>query len=167
MSKVIYYRNLILAAVCFVLAICIGYVQLTQENGGFPYKSELVEREGFVDWVESYKYGIRFAFKDDEYNFNYPSKSNGQGIVYDSLISSKGKRVSVLFEEREYTAPIYTTKEFHDVFEIKVNEIIIRSYESSEQAWKSDNLLMPFIVILFLFGGPYILWKTKKEYKKT
>ncbi len=75
--------------------------------------------------------------------------------------------MAVLFEAREYTAPIYTTKEFHDVFEIKVNEIIIRSYESSEQAWKSDNLLAPFIVVLFLFGGPYILWKTKKEYKKT
>lgn len=115
--------------------------------------------------MQEYDYGIRFAFVDDNYNFNYPSKSNGQSIVYDSLFNSKGKRVEVLFEPRESTKPIYTTKEFHDVFEVKVEQNVIRSYAESEKAWKSDNLLMPFILVLFLIGGPYIWWKTKKEYK--
>ncbi|MDK9683204.1 hypothetical protein AADY36_19040 [Pseudoalteromonas sp. D15MCD-2] len=165
MSKFTYYRNLILAAVCVALGISISYVQLTQKNGGFPYKEELVSRDGYIDWVQEYDYGIRFAFVDDNYNFNYPSKSNGQSIVYDSLFNSKGKRVEVLFEPSESTKPIYTTKEFHDVFEVKIEQNVIRSYAESEKAWKSDNLLMPFILVLFLIGGPYIWWKTKKEYK--
>ncbi|MCO6355755.1 hypothetical protein GBO14_13620 [Pseudoalteromonas shioyasakiensis] len=165
MSKFTYYRNLILAAVFVALGISISYVQLTQKNGGFPYKEELVSRHGYIDWVQEYDYGIRFAFVDDNYNFNYPSKSNGQSIVYDSLFNSKGKRVEILFEPRESTKPIYTTKEFHDVFEVKIEQNVIRSYAESEKAWKSDNLLMPFILVLFLIGGPYIWWKTKKEYK--
>ena len=165
MSKFTYYRNLILAIVCLFLGVSIGYVQLTQVNGGFPYKEDLAKREGFVDWVQEYEYGIRFAFADDEYNFNYPSKSDGQGIVYDSLLNSKGQRVEVLFEPREGTKPIYTDKEFHDVFDIKVGDNVVRSYAESDKAWKSDNLLMPFILALFLIGGPYIWWKTKKEFK--
>ena len=139
MSKFTYYRNLILAAVCVALGISISYVQLTQKNGGFPYKEELVSRDGYIDWVQEYNYGIRFAFVDDNYNFNYPSKSNGQSIVYDSLFNSKGKRVEVLFEPRESTKPIYTNKEFHDVFEVKIEQNVIRSYAESEKAWKSDT----------------------------
>ncbi|MFB2734656.1 hypothetical protein [Shewanella mangrovisoli] len=165
MSKFTYYRNLILAAVCLFFGVSIAYVQLTQVNGGFPYKEDLAIREGYVDWIQKYDYGIRFAFVGDKYNFNYPSKSNGQSIVYDSLIDSKGVLVEVLFEPGDRTKPIYTVKEFHDVFEIKVGENVVRSYAESEKAWKSDNLLMPFIVVLFLFGGPYIWWKTKKEFK--
>ena len=162
MSKFTYYRNLILAVVCFVLAICIGYVHLTQENSGFPYREDLVPHQGYVDWVEEYKYGIRFAFEGDKYNFNYPTKSDGQGIVYDSLLNSKGKNIEVLFEANKFTKPIYTVKEFYDVFEIKVNNNIVRSYIESEKAWKSDNLLMPFIVALFLFGGPLFGGKPRK-----
>jgi hypothetical protein len=165
MSKFTYYRNLILAIVCLFLGVSIGHVQLTQVNGGFPYKEELSKREGFVDWVQEYEYGIRFSFVDDKYNFNYPSKSDGQGIVYDSLLNSKGQKVEVLFEPREGTGLIYADKEFHDVFDIKVGGNVVRSYAESEKAWKSDNLLMPFILALFLIGGPYIWWKTKKEFK--
>ena len=46
-------------------------------------------------------------------------------------------------------------------------EGMIDYYEESEQAWKSDNKLTPFIVALFLIGGTYIWRKTKKEYKYT
>lgn len=165
MSKFTYYRNLMLAAACLFFGVSIMYVQLTQVNGGFPYKEDLAIHEGYIDWVQKHDYGIRFAFVNDKYNFNYPSKSNGQGIVYDSLINSKGVQVKVLFEPRDGTKPIYTVKEFHDVFEIMVGENIVRSYAESENDWKSDNLLMPFVVVLFLFGGPYIWWKTKKEFK--
>jgi hypothetical protein len=165
MSKLTYYRNIILSILSIILGVCIGYVQLTQENGGFPYKDDLSKREGFINWVQEYDYGIRFGFVDDPYNFDYPSKSDGQGIVYDSLLNSEGYKVAILFEPRETKKPIYTDKEFHNVFEVEVNDNIIRSYAESEKAWKSDNLLTPFIVVLFIFGGAYVLRKTRKEYK--
>ena len=93
--------------------------------------------------------------------------SNGQGIVEESLLKSKDQLVTILFEASDTHSPIYSSNIYHNFFELKVNGLLVRSYEESEQAWKSDNKLTPFIVALFLIGGTYIWRKTKKEYKYT
>ena len=167
MTKFTYYRNLSLSVICIALGLAIGFVNLNQVNSGFPFKSDLVEKSGLVDWVQAYDYGIRFGFVNDPMNFNYPSKSNGQGVVEESLLKSKDQLVTILFEASDTHSPIYSSKIYYDFFELKVNGLLIRSYEESEQAWKSDNKLTPFIVALFLIGGTYVWRKTKKEYKYT
>lgn len=165
MSKFTYFRNLALSVISIVLGLCIGVVQLTQENSGFPYRDNLTEKSGLVDWVQEYKYGIRFAFLDDPLNFNYPSKSDGQGIVKESLVNSKGQVVTILYDSSDTSSPIYSSKVYHDFFELEVGGKVVRSYSQSEKAWKSDNKLTPFIVALFSLGGLYIWRKTRKAYK--
>ncbi|PCK32996.1 hypothetical protein [Pseudoalteromonas piscicida] len=167
MTKFTYYKNLFLSAIGITLGLSIGFVNLNQVNSGFPFKSSLVEKSGFVDWVQAYDYGIRFGFVNDPMNFNYPSKSNGQGAVEQALLKSKGQLVTILFEASDTHSPIYSSKKYYNFFELKVNGQLVRSYEESEQAWKLDNKLTPFIVALFLIGGIYIWRKTKKEYKYT
>ena len=167
MTKFTYYKNLSLSVISIALSLAIGFVNLNQVNSGFPFKSDLVEKSGLVDWVQAHDYGIRFGFVNDPMNFNYPSKSNGQGIVEESLLKSKDQLVTILFEASDTHSPIYSSNIYHNFFELKVNGLLVRSYEESEQAWKSDNKLTPLIVALFLFGGTYIWRKTKKEYKYT
>lgn len=159
-TKIIYYTKLLFSALCIALGVSISYVQLTQENGGLPYRENLSEAVGYIDWVQSYKYGIRFSFIDGQRNFNYPSKSNGLGVVKDSLNASTEKLVTILFDGKNTTSPIYSDREYHDVLEVRVGEKVIRSYDDSAKAWKADNLLFPFIVALFLISGPYIGWNT-------
>lgn len=165
MSKFTYYRNIMLSIICIVFGVCIGYVNLTQQNSGFPNKSHLVEKSGYVDWVQSYKYGIRFSYVDDPLNFNYPSKSDGQGVVEKALLGSDGNLVTILYEAEDDHSPIYSEKVYNDFFELMVGDKLVRSYSESERAWKSDNKLMPFIMAFFLLGGPFIWWKSNKEYK--
>ncbi|MBB1481450.1 hypothetical protein H5186_18625 [Pseudoalteromonas sp. SG41-2] len=167
MTKFKYYRNLSLSVICIALGLAIGFLNLNQVNNGFPFKSHLVEKSGLVDWVQAYDYGIRFGFVNDPMSFNYPSKSSGQSVVEESLLKSKDQLVTILFEASNTHSPIYSSKIYYDFFELKVNGLLVRSYEESEQAWKSDNKLTPFIVALFLIGGTYIWRKTKKEYKYT
>ena len=155
--KLYFYRGLSLS--CILLGIVIGHNALTQENDGFPFKEKLSERSGFIDRIEKYKYGIKFKFSDGDRNFNYPSKSRGQGVVWDALVASKGKEVTILYKSDDSNSPVYSKKRYHDVFEIKVNERMVRSYSESEKSWKSDNKLTPMIVVLFLLGGPCIWWK--------
>ncbi|MFY8327220.1 hypothetical protein [Pseudoalteromonas sp. ZZD1] len=167
MTKLTYYRNLCLSVISIALGLVIGFVNLNQVNSGLPFKTDLVEKSGFVNWVQAYDYGIRFGFVDDPMNFNYPSKSNGQSIVEESLLNSKDQLVTILYETSDTHSPIYSSKVYYDFFELKVNGLLVRSYEDSEQAWKTDNMLTPFIIALFLIGGIYIWRKTKKEYKYT
>lgn len=164
MSKITYYRNLLLAAVSMVLGLCIGFFQLTQVNSGFPFKEELREKSGLVSWVQKHKYGIRFGFVNESMNFNYPSKADGQDVVKDSLMNSEGKIVTILYDATDTHSPIYSSKVYHDFFQLSVDGLLVRSYAESEKAWRSDNKLMPIIVALFLLGGIYIWRKTKKQY---
>lgn len=148
-----------------VLGLCIGFAHLNQVNSGFPFKDDLIKKSGLVKWVQEHKYGIRFGFVDDPMNFNYPSKSDGQGVVKDSLIKSKGQIVTILYDAADTHSPIYSSKVYHDFFQLTVDDLLVRSYSESEKAWKSDNKLTPVIVALFLIGGLYLWRKTKKEYK--
>ena len=163
-SKSIFYRNLILSGVSIFFGICMGYVYLNQENGGYPQKNLLSEKVGRVDWVYKYKYGIRFGLVDDERNYVYPSKSNGQGIVLDSLMKADSKNLSILFDAKDPKGPIYNDSEYYSVFEIVIDGKPIRMYEESEKAWKGDNNLMPFIALFFFIGGLYLWNKTKKDF---
>jgi hypothetical protein len=163
LSTFIYYRNLILSAICIIGGTALAWAHLTQENGGFPYLEQLTETSGQVDWVQSYDYGIRFGLVDSDKNFNYMSKMDGQGIVYDSLVNSGGKTVRILFKNSEPNSPIYTDKKYFSVFEIEVGDRMIRSLAESEDAWRSDNFFAPFLIVFFVFGGVYIGNKTIKE----
>jgi hypothetical protein len=149
-----------------VLGTALGWTHLTQENGGFPYPDELVEISGQVEWVQSYDYGIRFGFIQTDRNFNYMSKMDGQGLVYDSLINSKDKTVRILFQDSDPNSPIYSDDEYFSVFEIEIDNQMIRSLSESEEAWRSDNFLAPFLITMFLAGGLYVGNKTLKARKK-
>ena len=136
-----------------------AYSSLTSVNGGFPYKDRLSEASGYISWVKEHRYGIRFTFIDHNLNFNYPSKSKGLWSVKNALVNSKGKVVTVLYKANEGRLPIKPENEYHNVFEIIENENVIRSYDQAQKAWKSDNKLLPIIIISFLLGGPYIWWQ--------
>ena len=164
MTKSTYYKNLFVSIISIVLGLTIGFVNLNQVNSGFPFKSDLVEKRGFVEWVEAYDYGIRFGFVNDPMHFNYPSKSNGQDVVETTLLNSKNHIVTILYEATDSHSPIYSSTIYYNFFELSVNGQLVRSYEESEQAWTSDNKLTPLIVALFLIGGVYIWRKTKKDY---
>ena len=163
MTKLSHYSNVILAGISLLLGISIGYVQLTQENGGFPNKDELIMHTGYLDSITEYKYGIRFVLSNDNHHFNYPSKSGSQDKVYQALLNAGDKEIKVLFEANVSRKPTYTSKEYHDVFELHIGDNIIRSYSESEKAWKSDNLLLPLIIFMFLSFPIYVWWKNKQQ----
>lgn len=165
MTKFTYHRNLSLSVVSMIFAIGLAFSYLIEENGGFPHKSELIELQGYVSWVEERDYGISFGLTTHDFNFDYPSKANGQGVVLDALLNSEGKLVRFSYLPRDPSGPIYNDVKYYKVLELFVDEVPIRTYEETEDAWKADNQLMPFIFILFFGGSIYVWRKTKQEFK--
>lgn len=165
MTKFTYYSYLSLSVVSMFFALGIGYVYITQENSGYPLRGALVETQGYVSWVEKYKYGIRFGLTTSELNFVYPSKANGQGVVLEALLNSKGKQARFSYLSSEPKGPLYNDVKYYTVFELFVENIPIRTYEQTEKAWKGDNKLTPFIFVLFFGGSIYIWRKTKRGFQ--
>jgi hypothetical protein len=160
-----YYRNLTVAVTSIVFGTILGWTLLTQENGGFPNVEELLEAAGQVTWVESYDYGIRFGLNESDKNFNYMSKMDGQGLVYESLANSGDKHVKILYRGSDPNSPIYSDKKYFNVFQIESGGFMVRSLSESEKAWRSDNFLSPFLIAMFTLGGIYIGNKTLRARK--
>jgi hypothetical protein len=160
--KLIVYRYYILSGICILFGLAIAYSYLTLEGDNFPLKSELLEHSGYVEWVDKYKYGVKFGLKGSAIDYVYPSKANGKSIVERSLLDSERKIVSILYDNNDPTGPIYNDKLYYSVFEIFIGEKSIRTYEESKKAWIADDKLMPYISLFFIGGGLYVFRKGNK-----
>ena len=165
MSNFEYYRNLVLSVACLLLGILLGLTHLFQENGGFPHEDELIEMSGYVTWVESYDYGIRFGIDETSLSFDYMSKMDAQGLIYNSLVNSDGQQITILYRDTDPTSPIYSDTVYFNVFQLAIDGEMIRSLSESEKAWRSDNFLAPFLILFFIFGAFYVARKTLRSRK--
>src|SRR5215213_345442 len=106
----------------------IGITYFSANTSGPPRRDSLAVAQGSVAWTSSYKYGIRFGFAGDKRKFVYASKSNAMGAVEDALNRSDRPRLSVLFDPREPSGPIYSNDKFFTVYEISSGSGSVRTY---------------------------------------
>lgn len=162
MKKLIIYRNFLIALISVFIGLAILNVNVTEDNGGVPYKHSLTAMNGKTLWVKDEKYGIKFKFAGADVFLNYPSKLGSKAMVYEVLKDSKHKDVSVLYKQ---TIPRqgFDGDVYHNVWQIVIDGRVIQSYENAEKNWRNNELWLWVIIPLFLIGGPYIGWQTWRK----
>jgi hypothetical protein len=153
----------LVSALSFGLAIFLS--TNLDPRAGIPPKSELLAASGEVSWVQERKYGTRFGLAGVAQKFEYPSKANGMGVVRKALRRGAERTVSVRYEA-DASGPIHSDEVYHDVWEIKVGDRVVRSYAESAAAWESDNRLTPWLAAAMALIGFYLgftAWQLRQK----
>ncbi len=145
------------------VAILVSYS--VDPSGNLPSYEGLNQIEGEIAWVQDHRYGVRFGFKNDDRRFNYPSKARELGVVRRSLESASGARVTILVDLGRSNSPLYNDKVYFTVFEIRINDSVVRSFAEVSEEWMSDQRLMPYLGAFGIFAGTFIFWWLRRQKK--
>jgi len=149
-------KNALFAGLCFALSALMLYSWITFE--GIPPRSDLQSATGHVTWVRSEKYGIKFGLDGIPESFDYASKGNAMGLVYDTLSRSPSPVVTVLYDPNSSGGPIYSKENYFSVFELEIAGTLVRSHEEIAGAWRSDESFAVWLAGCFALCGLYLSW---------
>lgn len=155
-----------------LLSMVIGTMFLTNLPGsGVPRPEDLKRETGMVGWVQQYGYGVRFGFAENTRLFDYPSKGRAVGFVNDSLESAGDDIVSVLYDPAGSSRPIYTNREYFNVWDLQIAGQPIRTYEEITLAWQRDDLIGQLLgAVLTMYGlvaGLKGIWRLRALLQQT
>lgn len=145
--------NFVIAALCAALIYALSPAAL-KPGYGVPPKDLLTQYSGTLDSWE-YKYvargrqDISLRIVNNPKSFVYASKAGGYPQVTQALspgvkLTLLGKPYSGNFINRNPTAV--------GIYEIAVNDAVIRSYEDVKLAWTDNDKLTPYLIGLFAIG---------------
>ncbi len=157
----------LIAALSFFGGAAMLVIYFEDPSDDFPAYETLSKVEGEIAWVQKHRYGVRFGFRNDGRGFNYPSKARELGLVRRSLESSSGSKTAVLIDPGRSHSPFYSDEVYFTVFEIRIDDKIVRSYPEISDEWMSDQRLMPYLGGFGLLAGLYIFWFSCKLKKHT
>ena len=155
------YALISLVAIIFGVFFLVNYY--ADPSGSLPSHEDLSRIEGKIAWVQNHRYGVRFGLLNDERKFNYPSKAREVGRVRSSLKSASGKWMSIFVDLSKSNSPLNDDRVYFTVYEIRIDDSVVRSYAEVSEAWMSDQRLVPYLGIFFILGGSYIFWLLRKR----
>jgi hypothetical protein len=130
-----------------------GILIASARESDFPPRESLAVAHGKVAWTDRYKYGVRFGFAGDGRKFDYLTKSDDFDLVMGALKDSGRPEISVLFDPKHSTKPIYSDDAFFTVYELKSDHRLIQSYDAVREAWTDDDRIGIWLGIAFVFSG--------------
>jgi hypothetical protein len=92
---------------------------------------------------------------------------NALGLVRESLVGADQHELVVLVDLNDPHGPVYSDDLYYDVFEIRVADRIVRSYEESTAAWMGDQKLLPFLGVFSIASGLIILRHERNAWRST
>ena len=149
-------RLLAYAALSAGLAI-IASLATFNRDAGLLERSELRAATGTVTWVSNHKYGVKFRLSTQPGVLDYPSKSSGNGAVYSALSNAGTQTVYALYDPNS-RRPLYSEEDHFDVWEVRVGDLVVRSFADSQAGWRSDNAVAPWLFAASLSASVYFGW---------
>ena len=126
-------------------------------EAGVLETTELKAATGTVTWVATHKYGVKFRLSTQPGVLDYPSKSRGNGAVSAALASAGPQTVYALYNPNP-RRPLYSEEDHFDVWEVRVGNVVVRSLADSQEGWRSDNAVAPWLFAAFLSASIYFGW---------
>ena len=138
------------------LALSVGAIYSWATFSGIPARDSLLSASGTVEWVQEYRYGIRFALKDVPRRFVYLSKGNAMGTVAAALASNGKHAVTVVYDPKRSGGPLGSSEKYFDVYEISAGGKTVRSHEQVASAWRSDERVGLYLGFAFLLSSVFL-----------
>ena len=130
-----------LAMICAIFGV--GLLLLFSISGKVPNRRDLAKLEGNIDWVKAIgKHGdtLRFKFQKNETHLVYHS-IGGQTSKTHSALAQRGAIISVLYDQTDSHSPPFDKNEYHTIYELVKNGVIIRSYENMVEKYAANSRL--------------------------
>jgi len=148
-----------------LFAMIFGLWFLLGRESQLQAEHSLLNASGQVAWVQAHRYGVHFAFKDQQVQFNYSDSAGASGEVLKALRRANDSLVQLRYEQDEH-GPIYSDERYHDVWQLQVGERQVRSYVQVFKARSRDEALSPWLGGFFLVCGLFMAWQALKLRKK-
>ena len=129
----------------FILAAVMLY-SVYGPNNEFPAYDDLVFHTGEVSTVKKTKYSVDIIFDNSDTKFKYMSKGNSLSRVNDMARQSGQLTVGY----------IPSDKSSHVIFEINLNQTMIRSHDEIKQAYSDDDDIVNWLAPIFILMGTYL-----------
>ena len=124
---------------------------------GIPARSQLESAAGHVSWVQNGKYGIKFGLAGVPKSFDYASKSNAMGLVYDTMSRPDRPLITVLYDPSNPSGPIYSKDTYYSVFELGIDGKPFRSHSQIGEAWQADENIAIWLALCFALCTIYFV----------
>jgi hypothetical protein len=99
------------------------------------------------------KSSVKFSLQGDAHHFQFLSRSGALPPVHQALSGAGVERVTVLYDPAHNWQPPLDDKAYHTVYEIRVSDRILVSYEQARVAWQRNQGLGTLLGLAFLLGG--------------
>jgi hypothetical protein len=130
---------------------------------GIPPRSHLRPASGPVDWVQDGKYGIKFGLRGVQQSFDYASKGNAMGLVYDTLSSPGRPVITVLYDPGSAGSPTFSKDVYYSVYEFSVAGRPFRSHAEIDRAWRSDEAVGGWLGVAFVAIGIFLCFCARRS----
>ena len=141
------------AVLGFALSGLMLYSWLTFE--GIPPRSALESATGKVEWVQDGRYGIKFRLAGSPQMFEYLSKGNAMGLVYNTLARLDHPGVTILFDPK-------AAGDSNLVYELSMSGQPFRSHQETAHAWASDERIGGWLGVICFFVGLFMLYSAAR-----
>jgi len=144
-------RNKVYLGVAWVIfGLVVLYLSVGEH--GVPDRAALASATGPVQSVSKGKSSVKFSLNGDAHHFQHLSKSGKLLPVYQALSGAGREMVTVLFDPAQNWQPVFDENSYLTVYEIRVSDRTILSYEQAGEAWQADQhagnwLGMAFVLI--------------------
>ncbi|RVU34423.1 hypothetical protein EOE67_15360 [Rheinheimera riviphila] len=153
--------NWIGMVVLSTLSMAFGIFFLFFHESQLQAEADLLQVSGQVSWVETHRYSINFALKEHPQVFSY-SKGAGAAHRVRRALEVAGGKVVVLRYEKATHGPIFSDDRYHSVWEIQINQQLVRSYPQIASAIAAGEKLKPWLGWFFVCSGGYLAYVARQ-----
>ena len=138
----------------FVSLVFGAWITWESEQGSpMPSPTALKSLQGKVEWVQTGKYGVKFAIYGASLPLDYASKGKAMGLVYDSLAAAGDKPVTVLYDPRSASGPVFSSDRYYPVYGIALGAKSVRSFNEIQEAWRADDQIGVWLGAFFMLSS--------------
>lgn len=155
-------KKLVLTAAIVALAACPIALSIGMNPSGLPPKTSLNRVDGLVEWNKRDRTSTTFKITGYNEPFKYTSKGGQMDLVEKGLEQGKRLSVAVYFDPNNPSTPIGSSNKTFPVYELRVGQELVHSYESVDAAWRSDDSIAGLIGIAFGAIGLYLAYYSRR-----
>lgn len=136
-----------------LLVFGLAVLYLSGGASGVPDRAALASATGPVQSVIKGKSSVGFSLKGDAHHFQHLSKSGAFPLAYQALAGAGAEMVTVLYDPAQSWQPVFDDKAYHTVYEIRISDRILLSYERARDAWQVDQGVGKWLGMALLLAG--------------